>query len=808
MKLHHWILLAILVATTTWLILKTSTIDPRSEINLDVNWKFMLGDDPAASQIRYDDADWRIVSVPHDWMIEQPVSLDNPSGKANGFYPGGVGWYRRNINITELTDKEQFYLVFDGIYRDADIWLNGEYLGHQTNGYIGFQFDVTSLLRKDTANVLAIRTDCSDMPADRWYTGAGIYRDVRLIATEKLHFPVMGTLITTQLNEDGASVKAEIAVTNHDNRTQRFKLKSDLLAPDGTLVKSLISSRSVEAGQTVVIEEYHTIEDPKLWSTRTPNLYEIHSFLINKKKITDDQHHTFGIRTAEFTPDSGFILNGKKEMLKGVCLHHDGGELGAAVPDATWEYRLKILKGLGVNAIRLAHNPHDPVVLDLCDELGFMVIDEMYDKWETNWDGAAIDTKMEENYIRDLAYFIQRDRNHPSVILWSVGNETIEQLENPERGITWYLKLMNFVGRLDSTRQVTCALHPGDPSLGHELPSAYIHVSPVVAYNYRTDSFAAWHERYPNLVWIASETKAFTADRDPDFTQAEYSSNSWFHMDEYTAGQFIWTGVDYLGESMGWPDRGFRHGLLRTDGYVKPYAYFTRALYSEDPVVHLTVYDPLLADSLNRIDSWQRSWAGAPVTRKWNYMPGTEVPLHVFTNCDSVGVFQNDVLKGVFHASEYPARVINEPIIYEDGLLIAKGYYTDESGRTFSCSDTLRTAGSPVQISMYPDKRRLLADGRDVVHIETHVEDEHGTRHPESDDVIHYDLRGPGRIRVIDNGNLADHTPPGASSKPVNEGRHTLVIQSTFEPGDLIISASADGLQGATIEITSISPEN
>jgi len=809
MKLYHWTLLAILVASATWLILKTSNIDPRAEILLDVNWKFSMSDDPAASEVDFDDSGWRVVSVPHDWMIEQDVNQDNPSGTATGFYPGGVGWYRKHFDISAFENKQKFQLVFDGVYMNADVWLNGKHIGKHTYGYIGFTLDVTPYIRKDTINILAVRTDCSNLPVDRWYSGAGIYRDVTLVATENLHFPVHNTTITTTNTENGTLVRASILIRNSDDRQRRFKIKSDLIAPDGTLVKSLISSRSADAGETVVIEESHLLEDPELWSPDDPALYELHSFLLYKKKLADDQHQKFGVRSIRFDPDRGFLLNGKKEILKGVCLHHDGGAMGAAVPDATWEYRLKTLKDLGVNALRLAHNPHDPAVLDLCDRMGFLVINEMYDKWEMNWRGAKDDINIEENYVRDLTYFVNRDRNHPSVILWSVGNETIEQLDNPELGVTWYLKLMNLTQQLDTTRQVTCGLHPGNPERGHEVPSGFIHVSPVVSYNYRTDSFAAWHEKYPQMVWIASETKAYNTSWDTDFSELDYTGNSWFDLDTFVAGQFIWAGIDYLGESRGWPDRGFRNGLIRTDGHVKPYAYFTQSLYSKEPMVKLSVYDQELADSLTSLETWQISWAGAPVSRSWNFAGKAEnVELNIFSNCDSVSVALNGELIDTYFPSAYPARVIKERVKYAEGILTANGFSTAEDGSVWICTDTLKTAGTPVRIQMLPDRNRLLANGRDVVHIKTHVEDASGIAHPDATNLIRYDLQGPGRIRIVDNGNPADHSGVDVFSKRLYRGTHTLIIQSTFEPGDLIISASSDGLENARLKVKSVRPEN
>ena len=328
MKLYHWTILAVIIAIATWSVLRTSDIDPRAELNIDLNWRFISEDVAQAEKLDHDDTDWKVVSLPHDWMIEQPVAKENPSGVLGGYYPGGVGWYRKHLDLSMYKSKQQFYLIFDGVYMDADVWINGTHLGNHKYGYIGFQYDITPYIRKDTINIIAVRTDCSKLPIDRWYSGAGIYRHVRLIASEKLHFPEYNTRLTTTEQGKQAKIIAGITVSNVDTKPKRFKIKSDLLGPNGTLIESTMTSRILEPGETAVIEEQHSIEHPKHWSPDKPQLYELRSFLIHKKKVSDNQVVKFGVRTAVFDPDSGFVLNGEKLWLKGVCIHHDGGEWG------------------------------------------------------------------------------------------------------------------------------------------------------------------------------------------------------------------------------------------------------------------------------------------------------------------------------------------------------------------------------------------------------------------------------------------------------------------------------------------------
>jgi beta-galactosidase len=808
MKLYHWTILAVIVAIATWSVLKTSDTDPRAEVKIDLNWRFMLGDNEDANKTEFDDADWRIVSLPHDWMIEQAVARENRSGNATGYYPEGIGWYRKHLDISRYKNKKQFYLIFDGVYMNSDVWINGNHLGNHRYGYIGFQYDITPFLRKDTINIIAVRADCSKLPVDRWYSGAGIYRHVRLIASEKLHFPKNNTRISTTEKGNKAFVTAEISVTNFEDKAKRFKIKSDLLGPGGSLIQSVLTTRILEPGESTVITENHTIENPKHWSPDTPHLYELRSFMIYKKKVTDNQLVKFGVRTAAFNPDSGFVLNGEKLWLKGVCLHHDGGELGAAVPDVTWEYRLNQLKLLGVNALRLAHNPHAPEVLDMCDRMGFLVIDEMYDKWEETWNQVNGDFEFQSTWKDDLEFFIKRDINHPSVILWSVGNETAEQLSNPEAGVEWYTRLADLTKELDPGRQVSCALHPGYADRGNEVPSTYIHVSPVVSYNYRTDSFAAWHDRYPEMVWIASETKVYNEERRDNFEEISYMDNSWLDMDTFVAGQFIWTGIDYLGETMGWPDRGFRNGLLHTNGFIKPYAYYTQSIYSEDPMVKMVVVDEEIADSLNNSKNWQTKWFGAPLVNHWTFpLDSDNKHLVVFTNCDQVELQLNSEIVGSLNRSDFEDEVIQTDLAYEPGILVATANSLGKNGKSVTVSDTLRTAGAPTMIMMNADKLILVADGQDVMHIETSVRDSAGTMYPTADHLISYTVDGPGEITAIDNGDPADHDAISYLSKRVNRGRHLVIVRSSLQAGDLTISASAEGLLPASVKVKSLAPE-
>lgn len=805
MKIYHWIILSLVFIMATWFIYRTRETQPRVDTTIDLNWKFILGDPDNAFKPEFDDSGWKYVSLPHDWLIEQPVMETAPSGTAGGYYPGGIAWYRKTIDLSEYQDREQFYLLFEGVQMNSDIYLNGTHLGKQLYGYSSFYFDITSLIRIDTLNVIAVRTDCSDLPVDRWYSGAGIYRHVKLIATSSTHLPIWGHSISSVINSNGdAELTVLLEILNKGRKSQRLEIRYDIVDPGGRIVADGKSSDFIEPDEIKTTRRSFIIEDPELWSPEKPVLYSVNCYLTNRNKKIDHIETLHGFRTATFDPNRGFLLNGEKVKMKGVCIHHDGGALGAAVPLESWKRRFNILKELGVNSLRLAHNPPSPELLDLCDQMGFLVIDEMFDKWEESWNGKEELIRFAETWEKDLTNFIRRDRNHPSVVLWSVGNEVKEQLNDPEKGVEWYTKLMHVVSSIDSTRKVTCALHPGSAERGNEIPSRMMQVSPVVSYNYRTDSFQTWHEQYPDLVFIASETRPYGTNLKDDYQVISYSDNSWNDMEEFVAGQFIWAGIDYLGESMGWPYTGFPHGLLQTTGFIKPSAWYIGSRYRDDPVVKLTVKDSLLADSLNRMDSWQKKWSGAPLVDHWTFKNDSSVKeVVIFTNCEEVEISLNDRVIDTCKRAFFEDGVIKVRLPYEPGELIARAFYADESGRPRRVSDTLITSSLPFALAMNPDRHQVSGSSRQIVHITTEVLDSAGILNPHSSHLVNYQLDGPGRIRAIDNGDLSDHTTPGSNSREVRKGKQLLILQAGSEPGDLIISASSDGLKPSTVKIKS-----
>ena len=771
----------------------------------DTGWRFKGGDPNRAASPDVNDADWQIVNLPHDWMILQTPDPNAPSGPAGGFYPGGVGWYRKRLALDRDEDHRKVTLYIDGALPQCDVFVNGQHVGAGHYGYLSYHFDISRFLHLGTDNLIAIRVDGSVQPVSRWYSGCGLYRHVRLSLYEPLYIEDAGVVVTTPwITPEQAQVKLNTTVRNDTRDILPYRLETVLKTPDGQTVATLSSDSSLPRTSQEDIEQQTMIDKPGLWDTQHPQLYRAISTLTLNKLVVDRVETTFGLRKPEFKADSGFWLNDRPLKLKGVCLHHDGGVLGAAVPRRVWQRRLEILKSMGVNAVRLAHNPPAPEVLDLCDRLGLLVIDELFDKWRSPWQGskpwaapqlAAYQTDFDHHWAQDINDFIQRDRNHPSVILWSVGNETLEQLKDPNQAVA---ELDHFVGRvheLDPTREVTCALHPHG-----EFPSRLIHHMDVVAYNYQTAALPRLHRLYPSYRWLASETKAVQNDVPADWNDVDFSRNSWFALTDSIAGQFIWSGIDYLGESPGWPSKGFPGGLLETNGFKKPVAYFTQSLYSDRPMVHVTVLDANLAHARAAHPSWQDSWYGPPVTDHWTFpgKVGQTLPVYVFTNCPVVTLTLNGQSLGHRRLADSPDHVLRWQVPYRPGTLRAVG--TDQAGKVIA-EHRLVTAGPSARIKLKADRSDLQADGRDVAHIEIQIVDEHGVRVPSSQAAVRVHLQGPGRFLGLDNGDLTDLTPTTSTRSTARQGRLLLMIQSQTTPGTIEVNVTSDSLPSASITI-------
>jgi beta-galactosidase len=765
--------------------------------DFDANWLFSKSDFASAMMPAFDDGNWRKLDVPHDWSIEGPFSTDYGSG--NGFVPGGIGWYRKHFRLDAAQKNKSVAIEFDGVYDYSEVWINGQFVGARPFGFIGFEYDLTPYLKWNSDNVVAVRVDHSRYADSRFYTGSGIYRNVRLVITEPLRLAHEGTSVTTpEIKKNSALIRVETAIENNFTNAETFSLQSDIVAPDGTMVGTATALKSATGNSVQTLVQKIKISQPKLWSLQSPQLYTLKSRLQSGDKTVDETETPFGVRTATFDAKQGFFLNGVSTKLKGVCLHHDAGSVGAAVPDKVLERRLRLLKEIGVNAIRTSHNPPDPELLNLCDRMGLLVMDEAFDeftpakdKWVAGWNAGVPDhfgyaEIFDQWSVTDISDMVRRDRNHPSIILWSIGNEidyandpfsdpVLGQNYRPENPpATDLLKcaapLVAAVKSLDRTRPVTAALATVAMSDAVGLPE----LLDATGYNYQEARYADDHAKFPKRVIYGSEN---------GHTYAAWRA---VETNDYIAGQFLWTGVDYLGEANAWPDRANGAGLLDLCGFKKPIGWFRQSLWSDRPMVYLCV-------------------PGSPLNRRfnaaehWNWPSNATVNVAGYANCPEVTLTLNGKVIGTKVSSEAVDGVLNWQVPFEPGTLRAVGRVNGQD----VCEYVLQTAGAPRRIELRPDMTQLCADGKDVSQIEFRIVDEHGVRVPDADAEVKFDLTGPAKIIGIGNGDLSNSENCQGDTHRTFQGRGLVILQSNGSGGSITVQASAPGIESASVTLQS-----
>jgi beta-galactosidase len=754
-------------------------------LDFDSDWHFLKGDFATASMPQFDDSSWRRLRVPHDWSIEGPLSADLGSG--NGYAPGGIGWYRKRFKIDPTHNNKLVFVEFDGIYDHSQIWINGHYAGGRPYGYSSFQCNLTPYLKSGGAdNVIAVRVDHSRFADSRWYTGSGIYRHVRLIITDRLHITRWGTFVTTpDVGTASATVRVETEIENGYAEDRAFSLHTEIVAPDGRVSGSADTRAIAGAGGRQNLVQLISVPAPQLWSIASPSLYTVRSRIGN-----DDMNTSFGIRAISFDPDKGFFLNGNSLKLKGVCIHHDAGCLGAAVPDQVLERRLRRLKELGVNAIRTAHNPPAPELLDLCDRIGLLVKDEAFDEFtpaKNKWvSGRNVGVPSRFGYaemfaewsVTDMEDLVRRDRNHPSVIMWSVGNEIdypndpfshpvlgkSYRPENPhaENLVKYAKPLVQAVRRLDPTRPVTAGLAHLEMSdavgLGELLD--------IVGYNYQESRYLADHQKYPKRFIFGSETS--------------HQYNNWTVVRDnaYVAGQFLWTGIDYLGEANRWPNHGSNAGLLDSCAFKKPNAWFRQSLWSESPMVFIMA--ALSEGAGGRAGSVRGE-------DSWNWPAGSTVNVTCYTNCAEVRLTLNDRPVQSRRSTEAVNGALSFTVPYEPGVLKAVGMNNGMK----ACEYVLQTAGAASKLELYPDTTVLRANGKDICHVEFRIADDRGVRIPDAGDEVAFEIQGPAEVLGIDNGDLNSTDNYQDLKHRAFHGRGLVIIQAGSDTGNIVLKATA-----------------
>src|SRR6266850_4095741 len=758
----------------------------------DADWRFLKGDAAGAESPDFNDSGWRKLDVPHDWSIEGPFDQKNPTGGAGGFLPSGVAWYRKTFTLPINYKDRRVFVEFDGVMANSDLWINGSHLGKRPYGYVTFQYELTGHLNfGKRQNMIAVRADTSAQPASRWYTGAGIYRHVRLVVTNPIHIEHWGTFVTTpQVATDKAIVRVQSEVLNQSNAARDVSLQVALIDPNGRPVQtSQTKPQNVAANATVKFTEEIMIRNPQRWDLEHPNLYRAVARVRDGRSTVDDETLTFGIRDAHFEADTGFWLNGKNFKLKGVCLHHDGSAFGAAVPLRAWERRLEILRQLGVNAIRTAHNPPAPEFLDLCDRMGFIVMDEMFDCWTVAKNPYDYHLYFKDWANIDLRDTVRRDRNHPSVIIYSAGNE-IHDTPKAELAKQILSSLVKTFHENDPSRPVTQALFR--PKVSHDYDNGLADLLDVVGQNYRESEILAAHEQKPTRKILGTENGHDRTIWLPLRDNAPY------------AGQFLWSGIDYLGESPKWPTVAYNSGLLDRTATPRPLAFQRQSWWSDRAMVYVArrvAPTPMLPTDPGYDPAQERR----PQVLFPDWTPRNANPhdeeVEVYSNCEQVELFLNGKSLG---EKRKPAD--DSPRIWKlsfmPGTLRAIG---KNKGRIVA-SHELRTAGKPARIVVAADHNALAPVWDDVVYVTAAVVDEASVLVPNAADLITFTTTGPGVVAAVDSGNNNSHELFQASERHAYQGRCFAMLKATATSGRITIKASAPGLKSSSITIAAVRP--
>jgi len=808
----------------------------RENVDFTEGWKFYLGDDSIAYNTQYDDAKWRILDLPHDWSIEADFSLKNPATPGGGALPGGIGWYRKDFVVDKSDEGKNVYIDFDGIYWNSKVWINGHLLGERPNGYISFRYDLTPYIKVGERNVIAVRVDNSKQPNSRWYSGSGIYRNVRLVTTNALHVDLWGTYVTTPtVTKDNAEIKIETNIKNSSDLSQIFELYSILIDKDGKEIAGINNSESVGVGENISMNQSLKVSNPILWSIDNPYLYKIVIRIEQNGKVVDEYETPLGIRYFSFDPNKGFFLNGESVKIKGVCNHHDLGFLGAAVNTRAIERQLEILKEMGCNGIRTSHNPPAPELLDLCDKMGFIVMDEAFDMWRKKKSPYDYSQYFPEWHERDLTDLILRDRNHPSIFMWSIGNEILEQwshinadtldlqqanmvlnfantlnkkdIDAKELHVNSLLtiKLADIAKKLDPTRPITTGNNETEPS-NHIFRSGAMD---IIGFNYHENNWVNFHEKFPNQKLNITESTSGLMSRgyyempsdsmniwperwDKPFDRPVHHCSSYdnchvpwgsTHEDtwrlvknyDHISGVYLWTGFDYLGEPtpFWWPSRSSYFGVIDLAGFPKDIYYMYQSEWTNKYVLHIFPH--------------------------WNWNEGQTVDIWAyFNNADEVELFLNGLSLGK-KAKEKDVYHVFWRVPFQKGTLKAVSY---KDGKEVLTRE-VKTTGDPIFIRLTADRQTIKADGKDLSFITVEALDAEGNPVPVADNLINFTIEGDGFIAGTDNG---DPTDPNSLKKPSRKlfsGKALAVVQSHKKAGKIILKATSSNLKQASIEINS-----
>jgi len=833
MRKHISFFILMICTSSLWAVQK---IDNRVQ-SFNQDWRFTLADSTLnASTPTFDDGRWRKLSVPHDWSIEADFSDKNPASPGGGALPGGLGWYRKTFTVDKKSKDKRIFIDFDGVYRNSEVWINGTSLGKRPNGYISFRYDLTPYIKFGENNVIAVKVDNSKQPNSRWYSGSGIFRNVWLTTTNPVHVDLWGTYVTTpKINADSAEVAIQTTVRNDEKRVKSVKVEQLLYDAQGTLVNKVDGPMYVGAGTSHQYLQQISVKKPILWSIDNPYLYKLVTRTYVYGRLTDEYTTNVGIRSFVFDVKKGFILNGKHIKINGVCNHHDLGALGAAVNTRAIERQLQILKEMGCNGIRTSHNPPAPELLDLCDKMGFIVMDESFDMWlkkKTTYDYSS---DFPEWHQRDLTDMIVRDRNHPSIFIWSIGNEVGEQwgeaktedMDLQQANIQLNKKkevsaaeirqgsmgknalltkhLVDITHSVDPTRPVSAACNGTDDT----NPLFMSEALDLIGFNYHENEYADITKRHPTKGFFSSESVSSLQSRgfylmpsdsvniwperwdkpffNPlqkcsayDNSRAPWGSThetTWKIVKKYNhiAGQYIWTGFDYLGEPTPywWPSRSSFFGIIDLAGFPKDVYYMYQSEWTNKDVLHIYPH--------------------------WNWKAGQTVDIWAYyNNADEVELYLNGQSLGKRSKTGDDLHVMWR-VPYAPGTLKA---VSRKNGKEVLIRE-IKTAGEPVTIRLTADRSTITADGKDLSFVTVELLDKEGNASPLADQLVKFSVEGEGAIAGTDNGDQNDHVSLKKPERHLFYGKCLAIVQTNGKAGNIMLKAVVDGLPAQQIVITS-----
>ena len=785
----------------------------RDTISINQGWQFHRGDVKNIAELKSTQSGDDVVNLPHDFLIGQdwvaPDASERPDNSdagsnvrsrlsSRGFKEMGIGWYRYELMPKDEWKGKRIVLDFQGIMLVGDVYLNGQRIGGTDYGYLGFDIDLSKLLKWGQPNEIAVKADTQNPSNSRWFTGAGLYRDVNLIVTNKdLFFPRHPLFIRTQGNRE-VKIKAEI-------------INQQKVAKGQTAAKMPVGVRILDADGKVVAEQKNDIhfnakwrdreyelpsislENAKLWSTDTPYLYTAEVTLYdNEGNIADQIKEPFGVRTIEIVPQKGLLVNGKKVLLKGYANHHTLGALGAAAYPRAIEKRLKLMKEFGMNHIRTSHNPYSEDFLKLCDKYGILVVDELYDKWLTQYAGGRVE--WESLWQKDIPEWVKRDRNHPSVVMWSLGNELQQYSNLPfnDWGVTAYKLQKELLHRYDDTRLTTVAMHPRYRNLETDsIPADLAIETEVNSYNYRYMYFPGDSKRYPEKTFYQSE--ASVAAMGPNFYEMDLDK---------VIGLAYWGAIDYLGESMGWPIKGWNQGVFDLSLQPKPDAYFVKSMFTDEPTVHIGVIEK----SGGNIQWNGINVSAGKLSENWNREAGEQVSLYTYTNGDEVELFLNGKSLGVKKNSNDPklrARIKWDNIAYAPGTLVA---VAKKNGKVVA-RHQIETTGEAMALKLVPDVETWHADGKDLMHVRIYAVDKKGRRvlnmkDAKAFDKLTFQVKGDANIVAVDNGNISSdelHIGKTQLEKTIQrnlfQGSALVILRAGDKPGKIELSVAGEKMK-------------